>query len=642
MISWANSGLTDTTFVLLFLWIVNVFVSLVLIHRYALKSKECEKLKSAFKLVGSDNHGAVKDYLDLQFNRTRTKKFENTDTLSHDIANLRMAYLKIESKAIEKIEEPEQFWYFLGTNLDKLLKLFGGELGVKKQQMELLNEIESSKVRVQRLVETNPDLAGREQHKRLSQNLDLIHRKIEGKNLSARQCKDYASRISSLMATYESSQLREAHVADRVKANHEQSKRKALEAIAASCDDNVATVNFVRNTHHLDKSDENVLNKLEAYEKENERLMLYVENLKTKLAEKSDTMAPDAASAANLSSNEGDYADEIIRSNEAEIDRLKHVVKNQKSVIVDLEEAVNDSKLLGSDEVAHYVVEVEQLKRATEDSEVCITMLETELEFLKSRPKNSDDDQITQEQLDVLNRELTALKDEIARMETSNELYASLLRFVFEAFSARAVEELSMLLYESITSIDYNPSVFIKARERTIDISGDEKINKKNLTIINAMQLNEFNKQRTGSVVFRMEFLSGVVSPNNGPQTDEDVRDHVVQLLKLANTAIGKVVLTQKGIASGRKFASSLSMVESASVEIDGLLERSLKKTRNSAAESFTMLKSIARSKGMDATQIAAIQSVESEILNQLKSDEVIRPKVRRAILKTIADIRGL
>ena len=640
--SWANSGLTDTTFVLLCFLIVNVFFSLVIIHRYSSKSRECEKLKAALKFVGSDHHGAVKDYLDLQFNRTRTRKFENTDTLSHDIANFRMAYLKIESKAIEKIDEPEQFWYFLGTNLDKLLQLFGGDGGAKKQKKELLSEIELSKKRLDRILEANAALAGSEQHIRLSRNLDLIYRKVEGKSLSSKQCDDYASQLSSLMSTYQSSQLREVHVAERVRANHQQSKRKALEAIAASCDDNVATVNFVRNTHHLDKSDQNVLNKLEAYEKENERLMLYVENLKTKLAEKSDRVATDDALGASPSGNESDYADEIIRSNEAEIDRLKHVVKSQKSVIVDLEEAVNDSKLLGSEEVAHYGVEVAQLKRATEDSELCIRMLEAELEFLKTNHKNTDDDQITQEQLDVLNRELTALKDDIARMETSNGLYASLLRFVFEAFSSRAVEELSMLLYESITSVDYYPSVFIKAGERTIDISGDEKINKKNLTIINAMQLNEFNKQRSGSVVFRMEFLSGVVSPNNGSQADENVRDHVVQLLKLANTAIGKLVLTQKGIASGRKFASSLSMVENASVEIDALLELSLKKTRKSAAESFTMLKSIARTKGMDATQIAAIQSVETEILNQLKSDEVIRPKVRRAILKTIADIRAL
>ena len=61
---------------------------------------------------------------------------------------------------------------------------------------------------------------------------------------------------------------------------------QALDSIFDNCGDGSATVNFVKNTHHIDKEDDRVMEQLEKYERENERLLTYVEKLKERMAEK--------------------------------------------------------------------------------------------------------------------------------------------------------------------------------------------------------------------------------------------------------------------------------------------------------------------------------------------------------------------
>jgi len=396
--------------------------------------------------------------------------------------------------------------------------------------------------------------------------------------------------------------------------------------MAEHCEDNSATVNYVKSIDLSDDHNKEIIDRLSKYEKENDRLTRYVNQLKHKLEEFHISQAG-GISSKNGGDNahlESDLNEEIITANETEIARLRDVVKSQRNAILDLEEMANSSEHVDAAELDQFCLEVEQLKRSALDSEMCVKVLEDELESLRTSLKTppNEDSSINAQEVERLNQELSELKDELMHTEELNDQYESLLNFVFDALTATSVEDVSLLLHESLASLSFSPLILIKSADRTIEMFEDGSLSVRDKTIISNLQLNEINPQKGGQLVFRMDNITGLVKPTDNQDLPEDIHQHVIQILKLANRVIRQILQAQRNRTEVQKIDGSVSDIKEASYEVDELIESFVKNTKFIITDSFTQLKNTARSKGLNASQIAAFHAIEKDALGQIQIED--------------------
>ena len=634
-----NAALTPETFyIILSFLIANVFVCLFLMHRYLAQKRSNDRLNKA---LAAKPEEAIKTYLNQQFDRTRTKKFSADSEFSHDLANLRMAYLRIETNALDKQIDESGYWTFLQHNLQKLLNIISRSAPLaESKKNKLISTIEEAKSRLAKMPIRPDDERTRTIKSKTEKNLDLLQKKITSAKLNTSQLQKYQDRIAELIENYENPEKRKSHLSNRLHNNHSNQKRKAFDQIASHCDDNSATVNFVRTLDASQNFDNKLIDKLEEYEKENDRLVRLVERLK---AQHDDNVENSSSLVKNSTTGALEATEEIITLNEQEITRLKEVIKSQRNKISELEEMTTQHSLEETDEAKQYASEISQLKRSALDSEMCIKILEDELESFKLNLRATHDtkNEISEQELEQLNNEIQSLKAEILKIESLNEQYSLLLQFVFDAFTATSVEDISLLLHESLSTINFSPLILIKTNDRLIELSENNKIATKDKAIINAMQLNEINRQRNGQLIFRFETLSGLIIPTKHNNAPQDLHEHVTQILKLSNTVIKQILISQKSQTAAAKVVTSVENIQKASFDIDLLLDEYMKEAKQAVNDSFALIKDSAKAKGMPASQIAALQSIEQDLAGQLRAQDIVRPKIRKRLLAIINILEG-
>src|SRR5690606_34991314 len=154
----------NLAFFLIGLFILNILLSLFLVHRY-LEEKRRNRIMHQMQRTPE---AIICEYLGNQFTDTKNHNRMATDPesrLTKEVIHLRTAYLKIEEKAIAKTVNSAEYWRYINQNILKLIKILFPESVAKSEEVSQLElKLQALKLRIKSI----PNADGNErveQHK---------------------------------------------------------------------------------------------------------------------------------------------------------------------------------------------------------------------------------------------------------------------------------------------------------------------------------------------------------------------------------------------------------------------------------------------------------------------------------------------
>lgn len=634
-------------------FIINVIVNLFLINKIFEERQRARKLARQQK----DEDKIIREFLDQQHQQTRTynRRQQKPAALDKEVVYLRTAYMKVESNAVAYKIDTDHYWSYINEQLKKVIKAAVPQLLHKDAEVkELQNKIALLKDKIRLIPGKNNDPKINEKKERIISMLDnFSHQHVHSAGDRSR-LKKQVNKIENLVQLFEDPALRRQYTLERRQKTYLKSSQKHLNKLQDNHRINENNIRSLENSLEKTRSAKAMEDELRRFKDDNGKLNLHVDQLKKELREfqerigKRDTPSLFIEGSAEKKTDAVDMfslSDEILSANEKEIDRLRGVISNQRRSIMDMEESLQNLQHLTNSESSDHKSEIEKLQRCIHESEICIGMLEQELEELKKDldtiRHNRDEIGITVAETSQLGEELNTIKADLERALDKGQRGEAIVEFVREALQATSVEDISLLIYENITSLNYLPSLIAKTPERLIEMAQQSTVSTRDKVLINNMQFNEINPGRDGQLAFRFLNIAGLIRPALGEEIDSDDQTHIIEVLKITDRIIGHLAAAQKAKSSVKTLDNTINTIKQTSYELDKMLEESAKKTRKLVSNNFGQVQDIARSKGLGASHIASFSAIEQETLRQLEAENTLRLKLRKQFLALLNQLES-
>lgn len=635
----------DAIFGLVAFFVLNIIINLFLINKIFEERRRNRHLTRN----KSDPQQTIKDFLDEQHSKTRSHNRSLSDNvkLEKAVISLRAAYMKIESKALTyKVNSPS-YWQYLNEQIPKLIKAALPQMLHKDTEIkELQNKINLLKDKIS-LIPAKDNTSGvNEKKAKVIHLLDNIAQQhVHGGGDRAR-LKKQVQKIEHLVNLFEDPKLRKQYTLQKRQRSYLKKSQKHLNSLHDSYVINEANIHSMEQSLASAKNVDAMEHELKRFKSENSKLNVHVEHLKKELKAFQSRLGNQDTPTLFIENNSGkkpadrdmhDLSDEILQANEKEIDRLRDVINNQRSSIMQMEESLQHLEQLTVSENSVQKSEIDKLKRCIQESEICISMLEKELEDLKNDLNNiranREEHGITLAETNQLDDELNSIKTELEKAVDKNQRSDALLDFVKEALQASSLEDISLLIYENITSLNYMPSIIVKGPERNLELAPQNSVSVRDKVLINNMQINEINPGNNGQLSFRFLNIAGMVRPAAGEELHGDDQTHIVEIMQISDRIINYLATNVKVKTSAKSLDTTANLIKQTSFEMDKMLEEYAKKTKKLVSGNFSQLQDMARAKGLGATHIASFNAVEQETLRQLEAENTLRLKLRKQFL---------
>jgi predicted nucleic acid-binding Zn-ribbon protein len=635
----------DAVFGLVAFFILNVIINLFLINKIFEERRQHRRL-ARHKV---DPRDIIKEFLDEQQSRTRSHNRSLLDEvkLEKAVIYLRVAYMKIESNALMYEINTPSYWQYLNEQLPKLIKAAAPHLLHKDNEIkELQSKIGLLKEKISHIPTQSDSISVAEKKAKVVELLDNIAQQhVHGGGDRARLRKQ-VQKIEHLVHLFEDPRLRKQYSLNKRNNAYLKNSQRHLNSLHDNYVINEANIHSMEKNLAGAKNVDALAHELSHFKDENSKLNLHVEQLKQELKSFQNRIGnPDTPTLfiemqkdkKSADRDMYDLSDEILQANEREIDRLRDVISNQRKSMMDMEESLQNLEQLTESESSVHRIEVEKLKQCIQESEICISMLEKELDDLKSdlyvMRTHREEQSITLTETDQLDSELSSIKTELERAMDRSQRSDALLEFVKEALRAESMEDISLLVYENITSLNYLPSVIIKGLDRTLELGPQNTVSMRDKVLLNNMQINEINPGIKGQLSFRFLNIAGFIRPPEGEELHSDDQTHIVEMMRIADRLLTHLANNQKIRSSAKAHDNTVNIIKQISFEMDKMLDEYAKKTKRLVSTNFGQLQSMARAKGLGATHIASFNAVEQETLRQLEAENTLRLKLRKQFL---------
>lgn len=646
--------------VLLVALIISLFINLVFINNKLInKAKD----KGLDKLAPS----IIQKYLYSQAEKTlNSHKFHYVPKLHELVVKFRGAYLKIEAKCIDRSIDSKEYWNLLNAKLNELFKLAANYadsrnlLGIKKK-IELIQSLVSES---EKLIDKEKIFSGLDKfYEACKVNSD------EGKAL------EYDKKLNAIILRLTNKYY--ARLDNLVRLNDEyiDSSKEAIGRL----EDSICGVEEISESAGV--VDDSVREQIARYKQNNKEIKEGVESyrvslgtLETKLyAIKGAGYAGDSDNKMRETTKElSDLSEQIQIENEREIDRLKRIVKDQRMTIRDLEEKLKSilqevldsaaSSKAGLVEEENRNIEndkndeksrslIDLLTSNLQDAEHCIVVLENEIEALKRKTAvvatefaqlgETEEPGFSVAEADSLQKEIEELRKQVEQKGTELEQLQTVANFSMEVFQSETIEDLSLLLYQTLSELKANVVLRVYAPGRKFDICSAGKIPPKLSTIIDNLQVNESSSNRN-SVFFKFTNIGGAVQPTGEEAfSDEQVSD-ILTITKIANKMFDTISLLTKNKSRFQKIASCENQIKRASSEIDGAFDKICAQAVAAVEDSFRQMRAISRSAGLNATQVAKFNSIENAAIADIRSENRIKLKLKKTFLEALKELESV
>ncbi len=642
----------EALFGMVVFFLVNVIINLFLIRKIFAERQRNRQLTRE----RADPGKAAQQFLDDQLERTRSynRSLSETFKLEKQVVYLRAAYLKIESAALNHKLNTTAYWEYLNEHLVKLLKAIAPQLVHKDA------EIKDLQSKISTLKDKIAVMPGKSSDPRIAQKKEKILSLLDGfaqQHLHSggdkARLKKQVEKIEHAVKLFEDPQLRKKYTLQKRQRTYLKNSQRHLNTLRDNHSINEANIQSFQESLSRSTNVALLEQELSKFRGENNKLNEHVEQLKKELKEfqqrlsAEDTPTPFVEGAEKKAADRDmiDLSDEILQANEREIDRLHHVIANQRKSILEMEESIQQLEVMTESESSGHKSEIDKLRRCIQESEICIGMLEKELEELKndlqSLRNNREEAGLTLAETSQLAEELTAIKSELEKAMDHNHRNDALVDFVKEALNASSIEDISLLIYENISSLNYLPSVILKGPERTIELAPQNSLSVRDKVLINNMQINEINPGSSGQLSFRFLNVAGIVRPPEGAELRGDDQVHILEIMKISDKVIHHLAANQKIKMSTKHLDTTVGAIKQTSYEMDKLLDDYTKKTRKLISNNFGQLQDMARAKGLGASHIASYNTIEQETLRQLEADSTFRLKLRKQFLTLLNQLEN-
>jgi len=634
-------------------FVLNIIINLFLINKIFEERRRNRHLSRG----KSDPKQILQDFLDEQHSKTRSHNRNLSDNvkLEKAVVYLRAAYMKIESNALTYRINSPSYWQYLNEQIPKLIKAALPQMLHKDTEIkDLQNKISLLKDKIT-LIPSKDKTSGIDEKKAKVIHLldNIAQQHIHGGGDRAR-LKSQVQKMEHLVQLFENPELRKQYTLQKRQRSYLKTSQQHLNSLHDNYVINEANIHSMEKALAGAKNIGATEQELKRFKSENSKLNVHVEHLKKELKAFQNRLGNQDTPSLFIQNNASkkpaerdmsDLSDEILEANEREIDRLRDVISNQRSSIMDMEESLQHLEQLTVSENSVQKSEIDKLKRCIHESEICISMLETELEDLKSDlhsvRANREEQGITLAETAQLDDELTSIKTELEKAVDKNQRSDALLEFVKAALQASSLEDISLLIYENIVSLNYIPCIIVKGPERSMEIAPQNLVSARDKVLINNMQINEINTGNNGQLSFRFLNISGIVRPATGEKLHGDDQTHIIEIMQIGDRIIHHLAVNTKVKTSAKSLDTTANLIKQTSFEMDKMLDEYAKKTKKLVSGNFSQLQDMARAKGLGASHIASFHAVEQETLRQLEAENTLRLKLRKHFLALLNQLES-
>lgn len=636
-------GLSTNAFIgLLAFFILNVIINLYLLNRIFNEQRKNRQLKKS----AVSNEGKIKEFFDSQVLWSRSKVVPGMDLLPKQAWNLRVAYAKIESQALVKPLDSPAYQARIVEPLIRLLKTLTLP-AANDGKSYLQSQLAAIESRIKKL----PVVAGKEQvREKALKTLNDYKLQIDNSSHSSAELSGKVKKLNRLMTLFEDPASRKTFVKNRLKAKYVSGSVSPIKRLTRSQAEGTERIaKFERDVRKVDKT-EDLLEEIQRFKSENKKLQDHITNLKKNMIAIKSKVIDDApepflddAKKPNSSENDG-YSDSLLAANESEIDRLRDVISGQRRSILEMEGSLSkfENVTLESDDGAK---QVEKMKQCIRESETCITILEGELESLKNsldQLKSAQHDELSDIDIEQMNIELERAQNDLRAGDVVNTRLKTVLDFVKELFTARTVEDISLLVYEIIMGENYSPNIILKSANRNLIVSSTGDISIRDKVTINNMRLNEMNIGQSGQLSFRLLHLAGVIRPNNPEVESEDVaKDVVIEILRFADQCVDLLLKAQENIGKAGVAETAINGLKDIAFNVDQMLDDQAARTVKLVKTNMELILDVAKAKGVGASIISKINQIEQETVRQMGNENTIKLKTRRQLLALVSELEN-
>ena len=568
----------NLAFFLIGLFILNILLSLFLVHRY-LEEKRRNRIMLQMQHAPD---AVIAEYLGKQFNDTKSRNRMATDAadrLTKEVIHLRTAYLKIEEKAIGKTVNSAEYWRYINHNILKLIKiLFPESLAKSEEVSQLEAKLQGLKQRIKRIPNADGD-ENVERHKaRAIASLEKITiDRSEDKTTIRKKLQDF----EGVLDIFEDPETRQAYLIRKRRSRFLEKSGELTDQLDSINQDRINTdsLRLAGNTEDFDRA-------LAHFRTENASLLDQINDLKKELVGFQERMDMQTSLGDLLATRKEhgqppdllDSADDLIDANEKEIDRLREIIAGQRRSIIEMEQSV-----ASLDDLSSYIddeqvnPEIEKLKRCIQESETCIAMLEYELEDMKTQIDDIRASSLSGNLSAAESQELSAvvdrLREEIEASRTQISIYEQFSNYTNEALKASSIEDMSLLVYETLSEMGYAPALLVKTLDRTLEVSPRGTLSTRDKILINNLQIAEVSRGTQGRLMFRYLHVAGIIQANNLIDNEGARQQLVIRMLQLSDRIIALLGFAQKSRTFNSQREATLNAVKNLYYDLDKLIK---------------------------------------------------------------------
>lgn len=660
------------------LFVVSAVLNFIILFAYnklETKSKRFKKTKSEIQM------DSVTQYMEEQFKQTkglladkRYKKLPQNILRGADfnhIIALRSAYLRLERKAIPNGISSWDYNIFIIEKLATVLKIYMPTLFENK---DIISTLERKIDHLRSKLSKSTDALDSFKNNPVQHILEF--EKISKSNkLSEEDIQPYIKKLEKIVSSFSDPLKRkEQQNQDTVV---EKSKRieNAYENLSNNVDkqerDIIALGTSLEDIKSGDQADlaasilDDLNSDLSKTKSHNIHLKEDMSDLKSKISSISSKLTDNKNGILNaprisVTSTEDDtdtselksLSDEIQEINAKEIDRLRDIVKNQKSSIFGMESKITtlETELDGKGELTSETQSViNQLKSTISESEMCIQILEQEIDQMRQQLEVIEEEKsipppdVSEKDIEILNNQLETLNKELNEKVAASNINEAINNYVKEAITANSIEDISLLIFECIQQSGGDPHIIISSKGKDVIVSQSGKIAPRDKIVIDNMQTNEVNESSDKKTInFRYSNIRGTIKTLDENNGFADNAKAMLEIASMSNSIIEKINAIQLAKENTKKIENCKNSVRKAAADLDKLYNSNSTKTKDIIASSLGQVEDIARTFGIPDNKIQTIKSIEEDAIATVEADKVLQLSARKQFVSIISSLDRL
>ncbi|WP_096084964.1 hypothetical protein [Agaribacterium haliotis] len=643
------TGASDLAYILLALLMLSILINLRFIFEHSVR-------RVRKKIADKNAPNLVQKYCREQAQKSKSAHQNNQRyLLDKQCARIREAYLSIEAKALDRGEDSEAYWQLLSIKLKALLKIFSQAESRSKKADDtyLLKRVAD----IRELVSRSPVSPSAE---RVLSGLAAFEQACHSGNSDKRKIAEHSQKLDRLYQRLNSASHRKIMQGASMHRDYSVASHAALKRLKQSLEDAEAKVEqlqhqqlafdsadqFQRNSNEMRDGVNRCQHQLFRIQDGQDR----INNIRVGEGEHFD--------GRGVGEELAELSEQIQEESEREINRLRSIIKDQRNLILDLEENLSRMELRNEDqrdapasetdhermleqEDKQKQAAVSLVKSQLKDAENCIDTLEKELESLRNKYKEQKNQSIEElkkeplheQSLKEMEQTIDHLRKETDSHKRSEQLHQSLMNYMLECLDASSVEDVSLSTYQTLNDLGWKVGLIVKGEGRNLDIDPEQHINNREKTLITNMQLDEVDARLEKNVVkFHHVNISGKLSSASGA-IDPDSVTEVLKIIKATDKLLGKMKSEQKIKHYRRQIDESSNSIKKLAHEIDQSMDRMCDRTEQSVSSGFVQVQGLARAKGLSGAHIASFKNLEQQVLEEIQGEKKQKLKMKKKFL---------